>query len=91
MLCVHVKRCCQCILNSGHVRCVQLGDGTATGRNTPSADVLTSVAAVTAGNFHTCALTTYGGVRCWGFNDEGQASAVHACVEFLRVSIEFWS
>ncbi len=55
---------------------VQLGDGTNNDRNTPpSTDVLTGVAAVTAGGRHTCALMTTGGVRCWGRNDLGQVSA----------------
>ena len=62
---------------------MQLGDGTNTDRKTPpSTDVLTSVAAIAAGGYHTCALTASGGVRCWGQNIEGQASAVHACFFF---------
>ncbi len=52
----------------------QLGDGTTTQRLT-AVDVngLTSgMAAVTAGNSHTCALSSVGGVKCWGFNGGGQ-------------------
>jgi len=52
----------------------ELGDGTRTDRNMPVDVVgLTSgVGAVASGNYHTCAITIAGGVKCSGWNQYGQ-------------------
>ncbi len=65
---------------SGGIKCWgnngfgQLGDGTTSNCNTP-VDVtgLTGgVTAIAAGIYNTCALVSDSGVKCWGFNKEGQ-------------------
>jgi len=49
-----------------------LGDGSTTDRSTPGPDILTNVASVAAGLFHTCAILKTGKLRCWGMNQDGQ-------------------
>jgi alpha-tubulin suppressor-like RCC1 family protein len=72
---------------AGRVKCwgrnsqSQLGDGTRKKRHTPVnvAGPTRGVAAVAGGGAHTCALTTSGGVKCWGGNGYGQLGDDKAC------------
>ena len=52
----------------------QIGDGTTTQRDTPVAvtGLGSGVASISVGGSHTCAMTTSGGVKCWGENGDGQ-------------------
>jgi alpha-tubulin suppressor-like RCC1 family protein len=52
----------------------QLGDGTTMKRLVPVdvSGLASGVAAVALGEYHTCAVMTAGGAKCWGDNDDGQ-------------------
>ena len=52
----------------------QVGDGTTTQRTWPVevSDLTSRETSIATGSYHTCALTTAGGVKCWGWNGSGQ-------------------
>lgn len=52
----------------------QLGDGTITAKSSPidTPSLVSGVAKLSAGFDQTCAITTSGGAKCWGFNTSGQ-------------------
>ncbi len=88
-----------CVLTTaGGVQCWgdngsgQLGDGRACGTAcTIPVDVVelgTDVAALSAGENHTCVLTTDGSVQCWGDNGSGQLGDGQACGVTCTVPVE---
>jgi alpha-tubulin suppressor-like RCC1 family protein len=52
----------------------QLGDGTITDRHAPTgvSGLASGVTAITGNSYHTCAVVSGGGARCWGYNSYGQ-------------------
>src|SRR5207253_837740 len=69
----------------------QLGDGTGIDRPVPILQVsglssgVTAIAA--AGGSHTCALTSAGGVKCWGYNHEGELGDGTTSAQFTPVDV----
>ena len=79
---IHAKGDYTCaILDNGSLKCWgrnsvgQLGDGTTTNRNTPTAVDLGAGRTATAmggGNTHNCAILDDKSLKCWGYNNHGQ-------------------
>jgi alpha-tubulin suppressor-like RCC1 family protein len=74
-----IKHTCA-VTTAGGIKCWglnlsgELGDGTVVNKNTPVdvTGLTIGVAAVDAGQGHTCAVTTLGSVKCWGNNTFGK-------------------
>ena len=67
----------------------QLGDNSTTQRTSP-VDVFglsSGVQALTAGQSHTCALTTAGGVKCWGSNSHGRLGDGSTTMRLIPVDV----
>jgi alpha-tubulin suppressor-like RCC1 family protein len=67
----------------------ELGDGTNTDSNVPVGVVGldSGVASVSAGPFHTCAVTTSGAVKCWGLNSLGRLGNGNAANSAVPVDV----
>jgi len=81
VLAISIGRAHTCaLLSGGAVRCWgdnefgQLGDGSETDRPlaVPVSGLSSGVRAISAGFYHTCAVTEAGAMRCWGINESGQ-------------------
>jgi alpha-tubulin suppressor-like RCC1 family protein len=68
----------------------QLGHGTGPDSSTPITvrGLARGVSAISAGSSHTCALTSRGGVKCWGLNNAGQLGSESALHQPTPVAVD---
>lgn len=84
------------LVTGGAVKCWgynfygQLGDNSTTNRNTPVAvsGLSSGIDALDAGGSHTCALTSGGGVKCWGYNLYGQLGDTTTTNRLVPVDVD---
>lgn len=85
-----------CAFGAGGVRCFgrntygQLGGNSMDNNPHPSpiaVQGLPAVKQIAANGNHTCALTTAGGVKCWGRNDKGQIGASGGSLSVVPVDV----
>jgi alpha-tubulin suppressor-like RCC1 family protein len=66
----------------------ELGDGTTTSWTTPVAVAgVRGFAAVGAGWYHTCGMTTNTGVYCWGYNGHSQLGEGTTITSLVPVAV----
>jgi hypothetical protein len=59
----------------------QLGDGTTTNRTSPDFvyGLTSGIIKIAVGETHSCAITSSGGIKCWGDNSYGQLGDGQSC------------
>lgn len=83
------------LMTSGAVKCWgsgalgQLGNGSNVARLQPVnvTNLDGGAAAITAGNYHTCALMANGGVKCWGYGTYGQLGNSETSNQLVPVDV----
>lgn len=83
------------LMSAGGVKCWgynfygQIGDNTMSSRFTPVdvSGVSTGVVAISSGADHSCALTSAGGVKCWGFNLDGELGDNSTTIRLIPVNV----
>jgi len=73
----------------GYNNCGQLGNGTYAQSSSPIAvnGIDGGIVAITAGFYHTCALSVIGTVKCWGNNAAGQVGNARAKIVLIPVTV----